>query len=52
MAAAVAAGMATIAVPMHVPLPASPAYTLWESLEGRTVDDLAGVLGARAGAAR
>jgi HAD superfamily hydrolase (TIGR01509 family) len=52
VAAGVAAGMATIAIPMHVALPASPAYTLWESLEGRTVADLAGVLDARAGAAR
>jgi beta-phosphoglucomutase-like phosphatase (HAD superfamily) len=51
VAAAVAAGMATIAVPLHVPLPASPAYTLWESLEGRAPEDLAGVLSASAGAA-
>ena len=41
VAAAVAAGMATIAVPLHVPLPASPAYTLWDDLEGRTAADLA-----------
>ena len=52
VAAAVAAGMATIAVPLHVPLPASPAYTLWESLEGRTIADLTQVLDARAGASR
>jgi HAD superfamily hydrolase (TIGR01509 family) len=52
VAAAIAAGMATIAVPLHVPLPASPAYTLWESLDGRTTADLAGVLSAHAGAAR
>ncbi len=52
VAAAVAAGMATIAVPLHVPLPASPAYTLWDSLGGRTPADLAEVLAARAGAAR
>jgi len=52
VAAAVAAGMATIAVPLHVPLPASPAYTLWGSLDGRTPADLADVLGAHAGAAR
>ncbi|MGE3448119.1 MAG: HAD family hydrolase [Microbacteriaceae bacterium] len=44
VAAAVAAGMATIAVPLHVPLPASPAYTLWPDLDGRTPADLAGVL--------
>jgi HAD superfamily hydrolase (TIGR01509 family) len=52
VAAAVAAGMATIAVPLHVPLPASPAYTLWESLEGRTIADLTQVLDARAGASQ
>jgi HAD superfamily hydrolase (TIGR01509 family) len=44
VAAAVAAGMATIAVPLHVPLPASPAYTLWPDLEGSTPADLAIVL--------
>lgn len=44
VAAAVAAGMATIAVPLHVPLPASPAYTLWPDLDGRTPADLAAVL--------
>ena len=52
VAAAVAAGMATIAVPLHVPLPASPAYTVWDTLEGRTPADLADVLAARAGATR
>ncbi len=52
VAAAVASGMATIAVPLHVPLPASPAYTLWESLDGRTPDDLARVLDSHAGARR
>jgi len=29
-----------LAIPLHVPLPHSPAYTLWDSLEGRTLDDL------------
>lgn len=46
VAAAVAAGMATIAIPLHVPLPASPAYTLWPGLDGRTPGDLADVLAA------
>lgn len=41
VAAAVASGAMTIAVPSHVPLPESPAYTLWPTLEGRLVADLA-----------
>lgn len=40
VASAVASGATTLAVPLHVPLPTSPAYTLWNSLEGRTLDDL------------
>lgn len=47
VASAVAAGATTIAVPLHVPLPESPAYTLWSSLRGRTVADLEAVHGAR-----
>jgi len=52
VAAGVAAGMATIAVPMHVALPPSPSYTLWPDLEGRTPADLARVLHVHAGATR
>ncbi|MGN6502404.1 MAG: HAD family hydrolase [Pseudolysinimonas sp.] len=53
VAAAVAAGMATIAVPLHVPIPESPAYTRWPDLAGSTPGALAEVLAAhRAGAAR
>jgi HAD superfamily hydrolase (TIGR01509 family) len=53
VAAAVAAGMATVAVPLHVPLPASPAYTLWPDLSGSTPEALGEVLAAhRAGVAR
>jgi HAD superfamily hydrolase (TIGR01509 family) len=40
VASAVASGATTLAVPLHVPLPPSPAYTLWDSLDGRTIDDL------------
>jgi len=43
VAAAVASGATTIAVPLHVPLPPSPSYTLWDSLDGRTLDDLIGL---------
>lgn len=44
IASAVAAGTAAIAVPLHIPLPESPAYTLWDSLEGVTLADLTAVL--------
>jgi HAD superfamily hydrolase (TIGR01509 family) len=40
VASAVASGATTLAVPLHVPLPPSSAYTLWDSLDGRTLDDL------------
>jgi len=40
VAAAVASGATTIAVPSHVELPASPAYTRWETLAGRTVAEV------------
>jgi HAD superfamily hydrolase (TIGR01509 family) len=40
---AVAAGCATIAVPMHIPLPESPNYTLWHTLVGRDVTHIADV---------
>lgn len=43
---AVAAGCATIAVPMHIPLPESPNYTLWHSLVGRDVSHIADVFGS------
>lgn len=47
VAAAVAAGASTIAVPLHIPLPESPAYTLWPGLEDRGLADLADVHGRR-----
>ncbi len=43
VAAAVAAGARTVAVPSHVPLPVSPAYALWPTLEGRALSDLSAV---------
>lgn len=48
VAAAVASGATTIAVPSHVPLPESPVYTLWPTLEDRLVADLADLLARRA----
>jgi len=43
VASAVAAGATTIAVPLHIPLPASPAYALWTSLDGVRLADLVDV---------
>jgi HAD superfamily hydrolase (TIGR01509 family) len=40
VASAVASAATTLAVPLHLPLPSSPAYALWDSLDGRTLDDL------------
>lgn len=40
VAAAVASGATTLALPMHVALPESPAYARWESLEGRSLAEL------------
>ncbi|HEY0258579.1 MAG TPA: HAD family hydrolase [Lacisediminihabitans sp.] len=40
LASAVASGAVCIGVPLHVPLEDSLGYTIWPTLEGRTVDDL------------
>jgi HAD superfamily hydrolase (TIGR01509 family) len=40
VAAAVASGVATVAIPHIVPLPEDGQYSLWESLAGRTLADL------------
>ncbi|HEY4225890.1 MAG TPA: HAD family phosphatase [Pseudolysinimonas sp.] len=40
VAAAVASGATTLALPLHVALPDSPAYITWDSLEGRSLDEL------------
>lgn len=40
LAAAVASGAVSIGVPAHLDLPLSSDYTLWPTLEGRTVADL------------
>jgi HAD superfamily hydrolase (TIGR01509 family) len=47
VAAAVASGVATVAIPHIVPLPQDNRYTLWESLAGRTLSDLDALLQAR-----
>jgi len=47
--AAVASGAATIGVPLNVPLLDDGSFAVWQTLAGRTVADLGGVLdGARA----
>lgn len=48
VASAVASGVATIAIPHAVPLPADPRYTIWDSLAGKTSGDVAAVVAARA----
>jgi HAD superfamily hydrolase (TIGR01509 family) len=40
VAAAVASGATTLALPLHVPLPDSPAYTTWDGLAGRSIEEL------------
>lgn len=46
LAAAVASGARALGVPHIVELPASPGYTLWPTLEGRSLHDLAALPGA------
>lgn len=47
LASAVASGAATVAVPLHKPIEPDPAFTLWTSLDGRTLDDLREILTTR-----
>jgi HAD superfamily hydrolase (TIGR01509 family) len=47
LSSAVASGAATIGVPHIVPLPESDEHTLWESLAGRTADDIVAVARTR-----
>ncbi|MEO8284519.1 MAG: HAD family hydrolase [Pseudarthrobacter sp.] len=53
VAAALASGVATVAIPHIVPLPDDPRHTKWDSLAGRTVSELeaiaAGSLAAASG---
>ena len=46
VAAAVASGATTIAVPLHVPLPESPAYTRWDGLGDRRLADVLALFAA------
>lgn len=54
VASAIASGVATIAIPHAVPLPEDPRRTTWETLAGKTYDDVRAVVlsqAATAGAA-
>ncbi|MDH2444637.1 HAD family phosphatase [Amnibacterium sp. CER49] len=47
LTSAVAAGTAAVGVPNTVPLPSGEAWTIWPTLEGRHLDDLAALAAAR-----
>lgn len=47
VASAVAAGAATIALPLHTTIAASDRYTVWPGLDGKSLDDVAEVLALR-----
>ena len=47
VAAAVASGVAAVAIPHIVPLPDDPRHTTWDSLKGRTVAELEMIAGRR-----
>ncbi len=47
VAAAVASGVVTVAVPHLVPLPDDPRHAMWDTLEGRTVADLENLVALR-----
>lgn len=47
VAAAMASGVVTVAIPHIVPLPADPARATWHTLEGRSVADLQQLVAAR-----
>ncbi|MEJ1193381.1 HAD family hydrolase [Pseudarthrobacter sp. CCNWLW207] len=49
VAAAVASGVSTVAIPHIVPIPDSPRHTTWESLAGRTVAELVAIAADRNG---
>ena len=47
VAAAVASGVATVAIPHIVPLAEDPRHTMWDSLAGRTVSELEAIAARR-----
>lgn len=52
LASAVAAGATVVGVPAHIELAASPDYTLWPTLAGRTVEDIRSLAATASRAAR
>lgn len=50
VAAAVASGVTTVAIPHIVPIPDDPRHTTWDSLAGRTVAELVALAAFRNGA--
>jgi HAD superfamily hydrolase (TIGR01509 family) len=50
VAAAVASGVSTVAIPHLVPIPDDPSHTTWDSLAGRTVAELVAIAADRNGA--
>lgn len=50
VAAAVASGVTTVAIPHIVPIPDDPRHTTWDSLAGRTVAELVAIAAFRNGA--
>ncbi len=51
VAAAVASGVSTVAIPHIVPLPDDPRHTTWDTLAGRTVSELVAIAADRNGVA-
>jgi HAD superfamily hydrolase (TIGR01509 family) len=51
VAAAVASGVSTVAIPHIVPIPDDPRHTTWDSLAGRRVAELVAIAADRNGAA-
>ncbi|MCU1515916.1 MAG: haloacid dehalogenase [Pseudarthrobacter sp.] len=49
IAAAVASGVSTVAIPHIVPIPDNPRHITWDTLSGRTVSELVAIAGHRAG---
>jgi HAD superfamily hydrolase (TIGR01509 family) len=49
IAAAVASGVSTVAIPHIVPIPEDPRHTTWDSLAGRTVSELVAIAADRHG---